>query len=144
MLAELVAMEGDLGLEPVAIRRLAALRAPADTAERLRLSKADAARLDRARDGIAAALSPAEAAYRSGQDAGVDLLLLQHCGTGTMPVTADLRRVERAGQARLPVVAADLMPGLQGPELGAALKRLEDVWIASDFRMDREALLREL
>jgi poly(A) polymerase len=48
--------------------------------------------------------------------------------------------VARGSAARLPVRAADL-PGLRGPALGAALRRLEAAWIEADFGLDRAALL---
>jgi poly(A) polymerase len=34
------------------------------------------------------------------------------------------------------------MPALAGPALGARLRELEALWIASDFSLSREALLR--
>ncbi len=37
--------------------------------------------------------------------------------------------------------AADLMPAYTGAALGAELARLEAEWIASDFTLDRAALL---
>ena len=43
--------------------------------------------------------------------------------------------------ARFPLRAADLMPAYTGPALGAELARLEAEWIASDFTLDRAALL---
>ncbi|TKA95670.1 CCA tRNA nucleotidyltransferase, partial [Cereibacter changlensis] len=43
--------------------------------------------------------------------------------------------------AKLPVSAADLMPALQGAALGARLREIEARWIASGFRLSREALL---
>ena len=43
--------------------------------------------------------------------------------------------------AVLPVKAADLMPDLLGPELGAKLKQIEARWIASNFTLTRDELL---
>jgi poly(A) polymerase len=46
---------------------------------------------------------------------------------------------------QFPVNGKDLMEaGLAaGPRMGSVLRRLEETWLASDFSMDREALLRE-
>jgi poly(A) polymerase len=49
--------------------------------------------------------------------------------------------IARGAAAVFPVRAADLMPALSGRALGARLARLEAAWIASDFTLDREALL---
>ena len=43
--------------------------------------------------------------------------------------------------ARFPVSSSDLMPGLQGPALGARLRMLEDRWIGSGFVLERADLL---
>ena len=43
--------------------------------------------------------------------------------------------------AQFPVTAADLMPGLQGPALGARLATLEASWIASGFTLAKADLL---
>ena len=42
------------------------------------------------------------------------------------------------------MTAADLIATHGGPDLGAALKRAEALWIASDFRASRAALLAAL
>lgn len=61
--------------------------------------------------------------------------------TETPPPAGWEAAVERGAAARFPVAAADLMPALTGPALGARLRALEERWIASDFRLDRAALL---
>ena len=48
--------------------------------------------------------------------------------------------VARGAAAVLPLRAADLP--LSGPALGAALRRAEEAWIASDFTLDAKALRR--
>ena len=40
--------------------------------------------------------------------------------------------------------ARDLLPDLQGPALGVAVKKLEADWIASGFTLSREELLGTL
>ncbi len=49
--------------------------------------------------------------------------------------------VERGVAARFPIAARDLMPRYTGAELGRRLGELERRWIASGFKLDREALL---
>ena len=51
------------------------------------------------------------------------------------------REVARGQAAVFPVAAADLMPGLQGPALGARLKALEAQWLQSNLRATKETLL---
>ena len=55
------------------------------------------------------------------------------------PPPADLEaEIARGAAAVFPLRAADL--DLEGPALGAALKRLEAAWIASDFALDADEL----
>ena len=47
----------------------------------------------------------------------------------------------RGAQTAFPVTAADLMPDLQGPALGARLKDLQNRWLDSNLRLNRDELL---
>ncbi len=136
----LVAFERAAGLAPDRHRRLAALgpQAAPGWASDLRLSRADRRRLE----AIAAAMGgdPAAGAYRHGAEAARDAALIAAASLGALPPPDLAARVARGAAARFPLRAADL-PGLKGPELGAALKRLEADWIASGFTLDRAALL---
>ena len=49
--------------------------------------------------------------------------------------------IAKGAAAQFPVKPADLMPEVSGPALGAEIKRLEALWIASDFTLTREELL---
>jgi poly(A) polymerase len=69
---------------------------------------------------------------------------LIRAATLSSPPQADLAgEITRGAAARFPVAAGDLIArGMPpGPGLGAALKRLEARWVASDFRLDKTALL---
>ena len=57
-----------------------------------------------------------------------------------------LRLPDRWPIPRLPVSGGDLIElGLTpGPEIGAALKRLEDWWVASDFKPRKDELLKRV
>jgi poly(A) polymerase len=50
--------------------------------------------------------------------------------------------VQRGAQSTFPVTAADLMPALQGPELGMRLKALQSVWLRSGLTMTKAELLQ--
>lgn len=140
MLSALVYIEGQVGLAPDPIRRLALIGGE-DAAERLRLSKREAADLAVLRDGLGNGL-PAEAlGYRHGAQA-LDVLALRAAMDG---VELDLSQAERArfgAEQVLPVSARDFMPDLQGPALGKAVKDAEERWIASGFTLTRDTLLR--
>jgi poly(A) polymerase len=137
-LATLVDLEG--GAPPRWLRRLAILGG-ADAADRLRLSRAEAAELSRIRAGAAGPSGAAELAYRHGAEAAADMLLVR-AALGGAPLPrgwhADLGR---GAAARFPVTADDLTPDLAGPALGRRLRLLEDRWIASGFTLERAELL---
>jgi poly(A) polymerase len=139
-MAPLVRAEAAAGAAPRWQRRLAALGAAGGWAEALRLSRSDAKALGATAAALAAGGPPAARAYRFGAEAARDALLIEAARAGE-PVPAALEAdVARGSAARLPVRAADL-PGLRGPALGAALRRLEEAWIKADFGLDRAALL---
>lgn len=137
-LAPLIALED--GLAPDPLRRLAVLggEGPAD---RFRLSRVAARRLDLLRDLSGAAAGSAEIAWRHGADAARDVALLRAASLA-QPLPAGLEQAIAAGAAaRFPVAARDLMPRFAGADLGQALRRLERAWIASDFTLTRDGLL---
>lgn len=134
-LAPLIHLEQ--GLPPRWLRRLAVLGG--DT-EGLRLSRAEATALDRLRDAVAEP-RPAVSGYRLGPDAATDATLAR-AALLDQPLPPDWQaEIARGAAATFPVAAADLMPALQGPDLGTRLRALEDRWIAADFRPTRDQLL---
>ncbi|MBK1636132.1 CCA tRNA nucleotidyltransferase [Rhodovulum adriaticum] len=136
----LVHLETGWGIAPDPIRRLAALGGQ-DHADRLRLSKAEARKLDHLRAAIGSADSPAVLGYRLGVDQALDAVLLRAALLET-PLLADARdAIARGAAAEFPVRPRDLMPALSGPALGARLKELEARWIASGFALTRDDLL---
>lgn len=144
----------ELAPDAAAILRLACLLRDrsdaADVATRLRLSNAEQRRLTLA---MAGELVPVDAgpaalrllAYRFGPEAADDRLLIAAAqGDAVVEVVERARATVRDfGQKRLPVAGRDLVAqGMApGPGLGRRLRALEDAWIASDFKMDRAALL---
>ncbi len=52
------------------------------------------------------------------------------------------RQIEAGAAAKFPIKPADLLPGITGPALGDKLRELETRWIASEFTLTREELLK--
>lgn len=139
-LAPLVHLESGTNTAPNAVRRLAALGGE-DVTDRLRLSRAETKRLALLRDGASAAMRPAEIGYRYGATDGMDILLLR---AALLDAPFDPNApgdLERGANATFPVEPVDLMPDYTGPALGQRLQELEDLWIASGFKLGREDLL---
>jgi tRNA nucleotidyltransferase/poly(A) polymerase len=154
----LIAIEGENEFAPDALRRLAALGVMIEEdakrlSLRLRLSNAESARLD-----VIAALKPVVTAgtdllalkaalYRLGPERYRDRVLIAWAREGADPNATDWRAA-LALPAHWPIPVfpvkgeALLAAGFErGPKLGAALRYLEEAWIASDFTLTREALI---
>jgi poly(A) polymerase len=143
LLPVIVALEAAAGLAPDPLRRLAALGG-AEAADRLRLSRKDAKRLADVALALQQGETPEVAAYRHGAAVAQDAALIVAASLG-QPAPAGLTAQARRGTARrFPVRPADLMPGLEGPALGRRLRRLEERWIGSGFRLTRADLLGDL
>lgn len=142
-LGPLIQFEAEAGLSADPIRRLAVLGGD-DVADRLRLSKAQTARLQILRDNIGSMTGLGEIAFRHGLDAAWSVTVLRSAIFEThVPNNASVM-IADAANAKFPITATDLMPGLKGAALGAALRRLEQVWIASDFTMTASDLMTHL
>lgn len=138
-LAPLVHLE--MGLVPLRWQRRLAVLGGQDVAERLRLSRADAASVEALRDAVGRGWSLAALGYKLGAEAGVDAVLLRTALLET-PLPPDWQaEVARGAASVMPVTAADLMPDLQGAALGVRLKEIEARWLASDLRLTRADLL---
>ena len=136
----LVHLEEDEGVAPEPVRRLAVLGG-ADLVDRLRLSRDDARRLDLLRGAIGSAQPPSALGYALGADLARDAVLLRAAVLET-PLPQGWRdQIAEGAGAAFPVRAADLMPALSGPALGARLKELEARWVASGFSLTRDELL---
>ena len=134
-LAVLVHVEQAAGMKPDPVRRLAILGGDRDG---LRLSKAQARQLDQ----ISCDFSNGETAYRFGDAVALDKLAVE---SATMGHEIDPKKAKFANFAaiqQMPIKAVDLMDRFQGPALGRALKEAEARWIASDFSLTKEELLR--
>jgi poly(A) polymerase len=127
-LRALAAAEAGAGLPPDPIRSLAALL-PADAAEavgaRLRLSNADRQRLAKA-TGSLGGEGPRALAYRLGPASAVDRLLL-HGEDPALVIAWTPPRLPLSGGA---LIARGIA---KGPAVAAALRQVEDRWIAEGF-----------
>jgi poly(A) polymerase len=136
--APLVHLEA--GAPPHWQRRLVVLGGQ-DWDNALRLSRSEQGLMARLRDQVGNALSPAALGWRLGPDAGADAVLAR-AAVLESPLPDDWKAdVARGAASRFPVTAADLMPALAGPALGAKLAELESRWLASDLRLSRDDLL---
>ena len=123
------------------MRRLAALGMAVDVSH-LRLSRVQQRGLTAIRDLAANDFNPAEAGYFHGAEVALDGALVRAALSEQMLPRGNFAKIARGASAEFPVKAADLQPGLRGPELGSKLKELEAAWIASDFVLTQEDLLR--
>ncbi len=136
-LAPLVHLEADL--PPRWLRRLAVLGGE-DLTDALRLSRAETAAIQRITNAIGSSLTPAALGWTLGVEIATDAVLARAALLSPLPPgwQAD---IARGAAAICPVIAADLMPTLQGPALGARLQALESRWLASDLRASKAELL---
>ncbi|MGJ8621842.1 MAG: CCA tRNA nucleotidyltransferase [Yoonia sp.] len=134
-LAVLVHLEQENGIAPDPLRRLAVLGgSPVD---HLRLSREQARKLAQ----ISSGELPTTLAYRFGFQTGRDALLVQSAALGQAIMAEVLDALKHAAGQVFPLKAADLMPTLSGPALGAALQQAEARWIASGFTLTKADLL---
>ena len=133
-LAVLVHLEQEAGIEPSGLRRLAMI---GGQREGLRLSKEQTRYFDQ----ILLPVDLAELAYRHGYVAARDAALIRAAALGNQLGPDTLADLQRSAERVFPVVAADLMPALEGPALGRALKEAEARWIASGFTLTKDDLL---
>jgi poly(A) polymerase len=161
----LVKTESDLGWEADPMLRLESLLPPgpermAALAERLRFSSAETARLKAWAEQPPLVATATESAlakvlYEGNRQAIVDRLRLSLATARGKATSDDGAMLEAGGLSRLlkfaekwekpefPVKGRDLATaGIRpGPKMGETLKKLEAEWIASGFRLDRDALL---
>ena len=157
----LIAAEGKEGWPPDPLLRLEAIlpphRARIDAlAERLRLSRSEAARLLAWADApephpAMSESSLAKALYRSGKAGVEDRLrhaLTRELDKGNVEAAESLRRLLAFARTwtrpSLPIGGKDLVAAgaAPGPDVGAKLRALEERWIESGFSLSRDELLR--
>lgn len=137
-LALLVHLED--GLAPRWQRRLAVLGGE-NPAKALRLSRADSVSIAHIRDAIGGMLAPAALGWRLGVEKAEDAFLARSALFGQALAPDWQAEIARGAAAEMPVTSQDLMPQLQGAQLGARLKEIEKKWLESNLHLDRAALL---
>ena len=133
----LVALEQQTSVGPDALRRLAVI---VSDVPRLRLSRKQTDELALLHKGLADNEPPLVLGYRLNAAVATSVVLLRaavHRDDLPQNWQAD---IETGASARFPIRAADL-PDFSGAALGQELKRLEDTWLDSGTRLDRDALL---
>lgn len=158
---QMTEIEASLGLKAVPIRRLAALAVMVEEdaerlSKRLRLSNAETARLEAMaalEPGIYAELDEKAARialYRLGEQAYRDRVLLAwsraHHDTHKDVWHQLLTLPDRWQPPVFPLKGQDLVARgrAPGPTIGQTLRKLEEKWIASDFKLSRNDLLGNL
>ena len=136
----LIHLEGEQGVAPNPVRRLAALGGE-DVDAALRLSKAAARERALLRDAATHDASAAELGYRIGHTSAIDALLLRAALLEQPLPETTVQDVTRGANATFPIAAADLMPDYSGPALGERLRALEARWIDSGFTLNKADLL---
>jgi poly(A) polymerase len=113
----------------------------ADATNNLRLSRVDAAQLAVILAEVGSGARPDALGWQHGEALARDILHARGALFET-PVPLDWQGdAKRGANAVFPVASADLMPGLQGRELGVKLKTLQDRWLASGLTLTRDQLL---
>ncbi len=137
-LAPLVHLEAEMA--PRWQRRLAAIGGQ-DAAEYLRLSRMESVTVQQIRDETGTAKTAAALAWAYDMDTATDTILCRAALLEQSLPTNWQADIARGALAHLPISAADLMPALQGPALGEALRDLTARWLASDLSLTKAQLL---
>ena len=137
-LAVLVHMED--AMPPRWQRRLVAIGGD-NPGDNLRLSRQEDAEIRHIRDETGATLTPAALGWTHGEIPATDVILCRAAVFETAPPQDWHAEIQRGAQSHFPVTAADLMPALQGPALGARLKDLQNRWLNSNLHLTRAELL---
>lgn len=132
-----VLVELEAGSAPDWLRRLVAT---GGSPTRLRLTRAEARAYDRLRAAVGTSQSAAELGYRMGASLGASAILARAALVEQPLPDGWENDLAQGAAARFPLRAHDL-PHLKGPALGAELKRLEELWVASDFTATKDELL---
>ncbi|WP_299608419.1 CCA tRNA nucleotidyltransferase [uncultured Tateyamaria sp.] len=124
-------------IDPMA--RLAALGGM-DIQERLRLSRRDQKHLESIRQLSVSTDSAKALGHIGGLEAGNAAVLLRAAYANAPIDRSDLGAVSEGASADFPISAKDL-PHLSGVDLGVELKRLKQLWLASDLTKSKQDLL---
>jgi len=83
--------------------------------------------------------------YKYGENLAIVALALLKSDSGATIIREDLAEIKYGSLKRFPIKSLDLLKFfIPSKELGDELKRLKDIWFASDLELSREDLLDEL
>jgi poly(A) polymerase len=141
-IAPLVHLEQSSEIAPSWQRRMVAMGGE-NHAKRLRLSKAEGRHLNAVSAAMQSGESTKVMAYRFGAVAALDAKIIEAATiSSTLPETLH-EHIAEGAKANFPVKAADLIDRMgTGPQLGAELKRLENHWLTSEFKLSKKDLLQ--
>lgn len=131
--------EEAMTLSPNGLRRLAVLGF--FDGSTLRLSKVKQRQLAQYQSLMSSSEGPNEMAYKYGVEVALDAIALRAASLEQPVSLPDLETLQAASKQRFPIKAQDLMTDFSGAVLGQKLKQLEERWVASDFTLDKDALL---
>ncbi|APX13134.1 CCA tRNA nucleotidyltransferase [Tateyamaria omphalii] len=138
-LGPLVHLEHLASAEADPLTRLAALGGDA-VEDRLRLSRRDRRHLESVRTLSMSSDTAKAIGHLGGEEAGRGAVLLKAAYAGTPIDDVVMRQVDDGAKAVFPISAKDL-PHRSGAALGTELKRLKQLWLASDLTKSKDVLL---
>lgn len=139
VLAPFIHLDPSEKIDPIA--RLAAM---GGSAAGFRLSRSQTRAFEAYKFGLENTWSAGRLGYQMGEDQALRVLALRAAALDQPLDPVNVKAVRIGAEAVFPVKAADLPGGLTGPEIGEALKRLEDRWIENDFEPNKAELLSHL
>ncbi|WP_299139764.1 CCA tRNA nucleotidyltransferase [uncultured Tateyamaria sp.] len=139
LVGPLVHLEGLSGATIDPVNRLAAMGGD-DVAARLRLSRKMQRQLDSTLENSTSMLGVHALGHAAGAEAGIGALLLRSAMANRVLEPGDVDAVLQGAGTEFPVKSQDI-PGLSGAALGARLKALKQLWLASDLTLTKKALL---
>ena len=130
----------EAGLPPRWQRRLAVIGGQ-NIVKNLCLTRGETVSVGHVRDEIGSGLTAAALGWRLGCVNAQDVILCR-AALLQIPLLPDWQQqIDRGARAIMPVMAADLMPGLTGPALGRKLRQIEQRWLESDLTLSHAQLL---
>ena len=140
LIGPLQELEVQAGVSVDPIRRLAAL-GEFDVREALRLTKAEVRDYAALREAMSSIESATSLGFDLGETRATNALILRATALGQPVSSTDLEAAKNGARAEFPLRASDLPGTLKGPALGAEIKRLQSLWLASDCKLSRGELL---
>ncbi len=141
-IAPLVHLEQTAGIAPSWQRRMIAMGGDGYV-KRLRLSKAEGRQLKATKMAMQSGDTAKIMAYYFGAEAALDAALIMAATLSSLFENTQIQDIAEGAAVKFPIRGADLIGKFHaGPELGKELTRLENLWVASDFKASKKALLQ--